>query len=75
MSFKDEDFYHANLNAVYKEFADFPMALPLAAVATFLGLDKRTLISTRGFPIKKSGNRYIVMKTALASWMTKEDKI
>lgn len=72
MNFKDPDLYNANLSAVYDKFGREPMTITVPEAARWLGLDPRTLRSMRGFPIKRIGTRSVVVKTALASWMTRE---
>ena len=73
MNIKNPDLYYENLNAVYEAFGKEPATVSLEPVAKWLGINRRTIISKRDFPLKKLGNKYFIMKTALASWMTKSD--
>ena len=69
----DRELYHATLDEVYAHLGgSVPATAPLKAVATYLGLDPRTLMATRSFPLRKNGNKYYVVKTALARWMVRE---
>ena len=69
----DKELYHATLSEVYEHLGGpVPATAPLKEVAGYLGLDPRTLMATRSFPLRKNGNRYYVMKTALAGWMARD---
>lgn len=69
----DRDLYYATLKEVYEHLGGpVPVTAPLKEVAEYLGFDPRTLMATRSFPLRKNGNRYYVVKTALASWMSRE---
>ena len=43
--------------------------ITVAEAARYLHKDRRTLLSDRTFPYRKSGGRYLVSLVSLARWM------
>ena len=65
----EKELYRINLEAISKRFGD-KQFLPLSEVADYLGVNFRTLLGDKTFPVRKNGRFYGVFQTALASWMS-----
>ena len=69
----DRELYHINLQAVYDRFGEEPMTVGIKDVAEWLGIDCRSLAADQNFPLTFAGRARRVVKTALASWMTRHN--
>lgn len=47
-----------------------PQLLPIRAVASFLGVDYRTLLCDKTLEKKRVGNRTVISVVALARWLS-----
>lgn len=65
----DNATYEKNLEKIYEKFGR-GLLIPLLPVAEFVGLNYRTLLTDKKFPVKKVGRRYYVNSTALARYLS-----
>lgn len=47
-------------------------AVSIVECQNVLGIDRRTLLTIDGFPVRQIGNKYVVSITELARWLTKK---
>ena len=55
--------------ALYERFGNAEI-ISLAKAASYVGLDKRTLLKDKTFPAKRIGSRYFVPVRQFASWLS-----
>ena len=58
----------------YKSYEDLPLMLNVQMVADVLGISRSKayeLVSSKGFPVLKLGNRIIVPREQLVEWVRK----
>ena len=65
----DNATYEKNLEKIYDQFGRVAL-IPLLPVAEFVGLNYRTLLKDKGFPVKKVSRKYYVNTMALARWLS-----
>ena len=65
----DNATYEKNLEEIYNKFGRVAL-IPLLAVAEFVGLNYRTLLKDKKFPVKKVSRKYYVNSMALARYLS-----
>ena len=65
----DNATYEGNLEKIYEKFGRGAL-IPLLPVAEFVGLNYRTLLTDKKFPVKKVGRKYYVNSVALARYLS-----
>ncbi len=66
---REKELFRDNLQRLDEQFPNAEL-LPLLTVAHHLGMDKRTLLDSKGFPARKLGRFWMVSKVALAAWLS-----
>lgn len=66
---REKEGFHEQLEAVYEHFGKEPALIPLDKAAAYVGVDKRTLLEDRSFPVKTVGRSYRVSLVSLARWL------
>ena len=66
---REKEHYREHLMALYERFGNAEI-ISLAKAASYIGLDKRTLLKDKTFPIKRIGSRYFVPVKQFASWLS-----
>ena len=61
--------FYENRAELAEAFGAKARLVPLNQVAAYLGVDRRTLLADRSFPVRKVGNQYIVPLVNLARWL------
>ena len=63
--------------STYKSFEDLPLMLNVQMVANILGISRTksyVLVSSKGFPSLKLGNRIVVPKDQFIEWIRQNTK-
>lgn len=66
---REKELFRDNLARLDVEFPGKEL-IPLLSVTAYLGLDRRTLMESKGFPARRIGRFIYVPKVALASWLS-----
>lgn len=66
---REKEDYQKNLLEIKDRFGEIQL-LPLLQVASFCGMDYRTLLKDDAFPVKKVGGRFYVPAVGLARWLS-----
>lgn len=66
---REKELFRDNLARLDEKFPGREL-IPLLSVTKYLGLDRRTLMESKGFPARKVGRFIYVPKTSLASWLS-----
>ena len=66
---REKEGFHEQLEAIYEHFGNEPALISLDKAAAYVGVDKRTLLEDRSFPVKNIGRCYRVPLVALARWL------
>ena len=66
---REKEGFHEQLEAIYEHFGKEPALISLDKAAAYVGVDKRTLLEDRSFPVKSVGRCYRVALVALARWL------
>ena len=66
---REKELFRENLARLDATFPGQEL-IPAKKVATYLGLDVRTVIKKKDLPKKKAGKFWMVPKTGLASWLS-----
>ncbi len=66
---REKEQYRENLMALSEAFPGKEL-ICLKDAARYIGMDPRTLLKIRDFPVEKAGRRYIVRTRRLASWLS-----
>lgn len=66
---REKELFRDNLVRLDEKFPGKEL-IPLLDVTKYLGLDRRTLMESNGFPSRKVGRFIYVSKVALASWLS-----
>lgn len=56
-------------SALYERFGRDRAMIPLGEVAAYLGVDRRTLLRDRSFPVRRVGRQYLIPVISLARWL------
>lgn len=66
---REKEGFHEQLEAIYEHFGKEPALISIEQAASYVGIDKRTLLEDRSFPVKSVGRCYRVALVALARWL------
>ena len=66
---REKEGFHEQLDALYERFGKEPALISLDKAADYVGVDKRTLLGDRSFPVKNIGRCYRVPLISLARWL------
>lgn len=66
---REKEGFHDQLDAIYERFGKEPALISIEQAASYVGMDKRTLLEDRSFPVKTVGRYYKVSLIGLARWL------
>lgn len=66
---REKECFRDNLEVVRETFGNLQF-IPIKKAAELIGIDPRTLMKDRTFPLKQVGRMYYVPAVGLARWMS-----
>lgn len=66
---KEKELFRDNLVRLDQNFPGRDL-IPIRDAAKYVGCNYRTLLNTKGFPVRKLGVYWVVPKVQLASWLS-----
>lgn len=66
---REREGYRETLQFLKEQFPN-KAAIGMSEASDLLGTHRQTLLSTKGFPFQKVGNKYLVPIVALARWLS-----
>lgn len=67
---REREDYSGNLDLLLKKLGADTVTVSIDVAARVVGVDKRTLIADKTFPLKRAGRNYRVPVVGLARWLS-----